>query len=318
MDWRETSSTLARARAEQPVSFAGPRGTLYGIFTPPAPEASPAGVCLMLPARPRFSRKRFTVLTARVMAAEGFACLRFDFTGNGESDGRQSASRGRSRFDGADVVAALRYARKIPGTQRVVIVAYCVDALEVLDAFVEHPDAIAGLFLAAPPATLDKIAPVVANADAVQRLSSRVWRRLRSIYRHPQELIFTAQRMVRNFQRSIPIGSHQRDLPLMKSFQTACAALARSRARALFLYGELDNLYKEFQDEGQRLFSRLDDEARTRLQLEVWPGRVHAAESTRAIFERAVLWVREFHPLSGTRAGASNPTNPDRMSSERL
>jgi alpha-beta hydrolase superfamily lysophospholipase len=311
MDWRETSATLARARAEQPVSFAGPRGALYGIFTPPAAEAPPAGVCLMLPARPRFGRKRFTVLTARVMAAEGFACLRFDFSGEGESGGR-AASPSRWWFDGADVVAALRYAREVPGSPRVVIVGYCLDALKVLDAFVDQPDAIAGLFLATPPATLDRIAyPIVTNAGGKGRLS---WlgRHLRSMYRHPEEVISTARTIVRIFQRSIPIGQRQRGFPLMKSFETAFAALVRSRARALFLYGEPDKIYKEFQGESHRLFSALDAEARTRLQIEVWPGRVHAAESTRAIFARAVAWVREFHPASGARAEASNPANRDR------
>ena len=44
MDWAETPATLARARAEQPVTFAGPEGRVAGIFTPAALKAgdSPA------------------------------------------------------------------------------------------------------------------------------------------------------------------------------------------------------------------------------------------------------------------------------------
>ena len=49
MNWRETPAAVSRARAEQPLVFTGPKGALHGIFTPPAPDASPASACVVFP-----------------------------------------------------------------------------------------------------------------------------------------------------------------------------------------------------------------------------------------------------------------------------
>ena len=49
MDWCETSAEVERARAEIPVIIRGPDGALFGIFTPPAPEAPSAGLCVVMP-----------------------------------------------------------------------------------------------------------------------------------------------------------------------------------------------------------------------------------------------------------------------------
>ncbi len=114
MNWRETPATLSRARDEQPVVFTGPKGALYGILTPPAPDAPPARACVVFPGRPRAGLRRHLVLAARILAADGFAVLRFDLRGRGESSGEVARP---SRHDplGDDVVAAIRHLREAHG-----------------------------------------------------------------------------------------------------------------------------------------------------------------------------------------------------------
>ena len=67
MDWNETPAELARAWAEQPVIMPGQHGDLYGIFTPPAPEASPAGLCVIL-----FGRNRWRATAYRSRVQDGW------------------------------------------------------------------------------------------------------------------------------------------------------------------------------------------------------------------------------------------------------
>src|SRR6516225_950418 len=111
MDWNETPAELARAWAEQPLIMPGQQGELYGIFTPPAPEAPPAGMCVILFSRNRWWHDRLTVKGARWLASRGFPCLRFDYHGLGESEGICQAIHGDRPFT-EDAVAAIRYMRK--------------------------------------------------------------------------------------------------------------------------------------------------------------------------------------------------------------
>ena len=87
MPWRETAAELARARAETPDKIAAPRGTVFGIYTPPAPDAPDAGLCSIHLTRPRSHRNRNWIQGARFLAARGFAAFRFDYHGTGDSGG---------------------------------------------------------------------------------------------------------------------------------------------------------------------------------------------------------------------------------------
>ena len=155
MNWRETPATLSRARDEQPVVFTGPKGALHGIFTPPAPDVPPARACVVFPGRPRSGLRRHLVLAARILAAEGFAVLRFDLRGRGESAGEvERPSRTEPR--GEDVVAAIRHLREAHGQKQFLLAGYCYDALTALDSFKDEADAISGIFVATPTVLTEK------------------------------------------------------------------------------------------------------------------------------------------------------------------
>jgi alpha/beta superfamily hydrolase len=271
MNWRETPATLDRARAEQPVEFTGAKGALHGIFTPPAPDAEPAPACVVLPGRPRAGLRRLLILAARILAAEGFPVLRFDLRGRGESAGEvERPSRTEPR--GEDVVASIRYLRDVHRQGHFILAGYCYDALTALDSFKDEADAIAGLFFATATVLEEKLGGWPAQ-NRVRAAAAR----LRAVVR--------------------PASASK----ILDSFETSFRALARSRARALFVYGEEDRLRAEFRVAEQVLFAPLQASERERLQIEIWPGRIHTIEAEPAVIERAIWWVREFHPARGRR-----------------
>jgi alpha/beta superfamily hydrolase len=271
MNWRETPGTLSRARAEQPVVFAGAKGALHGIFTPPAPDAPPPRACVVFPGRPRSGLRRHLVLAARILAAEGFAVLRFDLRGRGESAGEVERP---SRIEplGEDVVAAIRHLREEHGQTRFLLAGYCFDALTALDSFKHEAEGIAGVFVATPTVLEEKL-----WGSPAKRRAGSAGSRLRSMVR----------------------GA--RAPKILDSFGTPFRALARSQARALFLYAERDWLRDEFRVAEEILFPQLDGDARERLEVEIWPGRIHSIEGQAAVVERAISWIREFHPARSGR-----------------
>jgi alpha/beta superfamily hydrolase len=266
MNWRETPATLNRACDEHPVAFIGPKGALHGIFTPPAPEAPPARSCVVFPGRPRSGLRRHLVFAARILAADGFAVLRFDLRGRGESDG-DVVRPSRNEPLGEDVVAALRHLRETHGQKQFLLAGYCYDALTALDSFKDESEAISGIFFATAPVLEEKAGGSVSNS------------RVRIAALHLRSIVRRA-----------------RTPKIMDSFETPFRALARSHARALFLYAEQDRLRAEFRVAEEVLFSQLDIEARKRLEIEIWPGRIHTIEGQTAAIERAISWLREFHP----------------------
>ena len=293
MEWRETYAELERARAERALWMPGPHGALFGIFTPPAPEAPAAGLCVLMPTRSRWRPGRMPVKVARSLAAQGFACLRLDCHGHGQSEGETLIS-GRDASNGEDVVAAIRHLRERLDQTRFVLVGYCADALSAIAAFPAEGAAIAALvFMAAP----------------VLRDSETVWDRkyviramtdpakLRRYLRFPRgwtgKVVLAGRALRRSGRRSANGG-----LPrFAEGFEFP--ALVRSGARGLFIYGKQDPQYREFQVAERELLAGLDPGARRLIEVEVWPARAHVAGDVRieqALYERAIEWIAALHP----------------------
>src|SRR5262245_49011549 len=126
MPWLESATELARARAERAFVVDAATGRLFGVFTPPAPEAKAAGTCVVLLTRPRSHRNRMWIEGARRLAAKGFATVRFDYHGCGDSGG-DSAVLDPNRPYRDDVVAMIRHAREHFGATRFVVCGACFD-----------------------------------------------------------------------------------------------------------------------------------------------------------------------------------------------
>jgi len=296
MPWSETPAELARARAERPFVVAAASGRLFAVLTPAAPEAPPAGLCVVLLTRPRSHRNRMWVEGARRLAAQGFSTIRFDYHGCGDSSG-DSAPLDPNRPYRDDVVAVIRHARQQLGMQRFVLAGSCFDARTALSAFAEEGASIAGLvFLAAPVMELDTVVQVHADTKDWAHLWRALfkpdnWRALAQ----PKRWKYMAT-VVDRVSRQ---GGNAGDLPLSRGFIEDFRALVRSRARALFLYGLEDAEYASFRVAERTVFAELPAEVRARLEIEVWPGTVHGfleMARQRETFTRALGWIEALHP----------------------
>jgi len=316
--WRETPEELERARAEFPVIVPGPHGHLVGIHTPPAPGAS-TGLCVIWHTIPRSHRNRMWVQGARHLAVRGFASFRFDYHGVGDSGGESAAVDPNYPYRD-DTLAVISHLRSALGHRRFVLFGSCFDARTALSAFAGEADAIEGLvFMAAPVMKMEDM--VRADADR------KSWGHILGALRRPANWIALAnpQRwgymgMVlgrvarRSIQRSDDRGNGNGHsiigpvprLPLSLGFLEQFDALARSRARALFLYGSEDREYVSFREAESTLWPKLSAEARERLVIEIWDGKVHDGTLDMPVQRRIVARVIEWiDALGAVRAGAT-------------
>jgi len=275
MDWAETAATLARARAEIPVSFAGPNGELCGILTPAARKVASAQRWVAFPGRPRFGTRRLRVLAARHLAAQGFSCLRFDLHGSGESAG-DAVNPERANPYGDDVAAAIRYLGKVDRGARILLTGYCFDALSAMAAFEREPETIDGLFFAAAPIAVQRIDRIAANAGGGFR--GRVAGMLSGRTRQPPPRL--SDRFVSSF-----------------------SALIGSRASALLIYGTSDYMSAEA-DLLEQAMRALGDDARRRVILERWQGSLRSVGCEPAIYERLISWAMQFYGSAEMRVTA--------------
>lgn len=317
MPWRESAADLERARAERPFVIPTRLGRLYAVYTPPAPEARPAGLCAVLLTSPRGHRNRMWVEGARRLAAQGFGACRMDFHGAGDSEG-ETGFRDPDQPFREETVALIRHLREQFGHRRFVLSGACFDARTALAACMDEADAIAGLlFMAAPVMELD----TMVKADADRKGWGHLLKALRnrenwSALSRPARWRYMGTMVGRLAQRSAgvaPAGS----LPLSRSFLEHFDALVRSRAHALFLYGLEDVEYESFRVAERLLFPRLAPRDRRRFEIEVWPGRIHGfleIPRQREALERALQWFIGLSPGSHA-AKAPDPSAEDAWTS---
>jgi len=305
MPWRETPEQLARARAERPVKVPSPHGDLFGILTPPAPDAPRREWCAVHLTRPRSHRNRNWVEIGRTLAARGVTTFRFDYHGTGDSGGASGYLNPNQPYR-EDIVAVIDHLRGL-GHARFVLTGSCFDARTALSAFENRADAIEGLLFVAAPVTSIEDQQKLHDAgkdwghvwQALQNPEN--WRRLRDLdrWRHMANVI--GRVAGRGAREDVPAFDGP---PLDPLFRRQIDALAGSKARALFLYGEDDPEFLGFQLALRDLWSAFPAETRARLEVEVWPGLVHSGfidmARQREIVARALEWLIALVETPGT------------------
>jgi uncharacterized protein len=129
----------------QPFYFGAPDSRLYGCYDPPNGQARDAGVVLCYPVGHEYEacHRAFRQLAAR-LARRGFAVLRFDYYGSGDSAGDfEEASLARWRWD---IEAAVSELRKRSGRSKVRLIGLRLGASLSLQAAAGRED-LSGLVL---------------------------------------------------------------------------------------------------------------------------------------------------------------------------
>jgi len=311
MPWRETTAELERARAEQAVTFPSPGGRLFGIYTPPDPGVPPATHCVVLFTRPRSHRNRMWIEGARRLAARGFATFRFDYHGTGDSEG-EPAFLNPNRPYRDDANAVLRFVRERFGHPRFLVLGACFDARTALSTFVDEGAAVDGMvFFAAPVMELETLVKAHADKKDWKHLfralgNAENWRALGDPERWRYMATVVGRVATGGAKRSL--RGAKNDTPLADSFVEHFSALVRSRARALFIYGESDPEFVSFRVALDTVFERLSAEQRARFEIEIWPGDVHGflnIPMQRRALEHALAWLERFHPQPVAPASAN-------------
>ena len=228
----------------------------------------------------------------------------------GQTMGMPQASIGPTRARCLEKLRKLIDHLRGLGHERFVLTGSCFDARTALSAFDNHAARIDGLlFIAAPVTSIDDQQRLLDQGKdwghmwrALQNPEN--WRRLRDLDRWRHMANVLGRVAGRGAREDTPAAEGP---PLDPLFRRNLDALARSSARALFLYGEDDPEFLGFQIALRELWSGFSDETRARLAVEVWPGLVHSGfiEMTRQreILARALEWLLD---LAGHPAGAAN------------
>ena len=132
---------------ETPLFFQRQGVSLFGVLHRPA-EVRGAFVFCHPFAEEKLWTHRVFVSFARLLAERGYAVLRFDLMGNGDSDGEFSSSSFGSAKE--DLRAAIAYMRKVTGLARVSLLGLRLGATLASVVADEDVDAIQRLALWAP------------------------------------------------------------------------------------------------------------------------------------------------------------------------
>jgi len=153
----------------------------------------------------RVGPQRMNVTLARVLAKAGYAVMRFDFRGTGDSDGKLGTPR-QGEAVCSDIKAALdRFYEEIPDLQGVVLWGLCRGALRILE-YAQTDARVSGIVLLNPRVDSQQIA-------AVATLRQYYWQRLTNP----------------NLYRKIAAGDFSPGVATKRLFSTVATAIGISR-----------------------------------------------------------------------------------------
>jgi hypothetical protein len=259
---------------------------------------------------------------ARAMALKGFAGIRFDYHGEGDSTGESRLLRPETPY-GRDAVAAVRHLVESEGVERVGLLGSCFDARTALAAVHEAPRFDALVFMSAP--VLDERAErerIVGERDLahyVRRIREPgAWRVVLSGERLATAFRVLGTRAARRLGLSRrgdarghgagsdgerPQADAGRGPTVSEAFLRDFHALVARGTPALFLYGDRDAEYAGFRIAMDRELPALPREARDALEFTMLKGEAHGYLSVpiqHEIVGSATAWLEKMLSAGGT------------------
>ena len=290
---------------EQPLIFECEGSRLVGILHRPEGDAEVAGRprvgIVIVVGGPQYrvgSHRQFTVM-ARAFCAAGYAVLRFDYRGMGDSEGE-----GRSFEDvDSDIRAALdALLREVPSLESALLWGLCDAASACLIYAHRRDPRVSGLVLANPwVRTLAGEAKAYLRHYYFQRLLQKsLWEKvLRGAFNPLQSLRELTRLFARTFSRGEAAGAAGTRANFVERMH---AGLEGSTVPVLLLISEVDLTAKEFVD---HCASRTEWQAllrQERIRRESLAGIDHTfsgAQSMRTVIGVCLSW------MTGLRAGGA-------------
>jgi len=300
------------------VTFPNRSGeALFGIVDRPARSRRDLGIILLSPGvKSRVAPHRLYYKLAERFATLGFAVLRFDFAGLGDSEGvvadRLLADLYRSiqlgRYTG-DTLAAVDWMREHTGCERVILGGLCGGAITGLLA-ARHSPHVAGLLSVGMPVGLDG-----ASVDKVANMSQGQLREVRRKYlakltdRESWVRALTLRTDFRLAFRSLlarrrparPVTTAPRVLGENGNpeFSPALLDMLGRRRPVLLAFGGADRLFWEYQERFQQPHQSVVAPYAEWLEVQVIPRANHvltAVESQDAFFQHCEDWLARHFP----------------------
>lgn len=230
------NDSVVRPMIERAITF-GPDGALVGILAEPdasrAVPGAPAVLMWNVGINHHVGPYRFNVELSRALAERGFASLRFDVSGMGDSDVRKEGRAEKERMM-ADVRDAIALVEKRRGAKNVVLVGFC-SSVDAAHAVAVKDERVAGMcyvegytyktrgfWLHYPKRFLD-----------VHRWQRFLASRFPRVVAGPTgDVLLDPRREERAAQGSVFV----RDYPTREEFGTDVERMAKRGSRLLFLY----------------------------------------------------------------------------------
>jgi len=240
------------------------------------PDEEPVGLVLLLTggAAARSHRFQLWTRTARRLAEERLASVRFDYRGTGDSTGELPEWH-ISDIPVDQALAVTHFAMQVTDAKRVIVAGNCIGARVALEVAAAMPECAAAVCIRVP------VLQPTAFADALSR--ARQWK-LASIARsNPILRRFVVQPLARGKQK----GSGRIKALLGKVL---------GRVSLLFIYCDEDFTFgHQVRSELDRILSGLSDQHRGRFELRVLPGHgLKGFESIaiqQAVMDSVVEWA---------------------------
>ena len=253
------TTVAATSRDETPLFFPAGDELLAGVLTPPVGPATGVGVVLVAAGGVGGStlRNRIHVDLARRLSAEGHVVVRFDFRGVGDSTGVVDRFQVDKPFT-EDVRGAVEVAQQ-NGAREIVLLGSCYGSRAVLVAAERFGKPLGVVLIASPPRDIEhgelagtELVTQLPLAQSVRRsLRPHVLRemlldpeRRRRYLRFARTGLRAATRRVKGRVRP---SEEPINLPATPAFLGPLKALADRRVPVLFIYGDLQSDYRDFQ-----------------------------------------------------------------------
>jgi pimeloyl-ACP methyl ester carboxylesterase len=277
----------------------GPSPGLFGVISQPLrPIASGASALIFLSAgsTTQVGNYRLWVSTARRLARAGYASLRFDIAGVGDSPaGTTSGAPHGSRKQGlANVKAALDWL-EAQGFPRIILVAYCLSATLSREVVASDPRVVAQLLI--NPSQPFGVKPTGRTPARYISLACelRTWRRLLGGAIPPAKML----RGARDLARGVRMGIEKRILGRYARAHTTAASartLAAQGVDTLLIVGEDDSCVERLEE----YFATDRDRLAELLNVRICPlrgvGHDFPRRSDRDLLAGAILEYLQYAP----------------------